>query len=188
MGSERLESDLDFVRRSVERSEALGTPASIHFLWAAIVLVGFTLVDVAPGAVNGFWAVAGPLGWVVSAWLGFRFARRSGQMDRGVGMRYALHWMGVVVAMFLLALLGLRGLVDWPALGPAFLLLIALAYFLAGVHLDRRLLWFGPLAAAAYVAVLFLPGMTWTFVGVLWSAGLVATAILGRSPRVAPAG
>jgi hypothetical protein len=54
-----------------------------------------------------------------------------------------LHWGGLLGAIALAILLPARGLVPAAAVGPVILLLLALAYFLAGVHLDPAFRWVG---------------------------------------------
>jgi hypothetical protein len=90
----RLQADLNYVRDALDRSGRPTSPASIYWLWAIIVLVGFPLVDFAPRLVAPYWIVMGPLGGVASGFLGYRFSRQLGQVDRRTGGRHALHWAG----------------------------------------------------------------------------------------------
>ena len=71
-----------------------------------------------------------------------------------------LHWGGMLAATFLTVLMPINGLLPPDALGPAILLILALGYFEAGVHLDRPFLWVGLLMACGYVFVLFVGGCT----------------------------
>src|SRR3546814_6953924 len=60
------------------------------------------------------------------------------------------------------------GLVDVDGALPGFLLVGGLVYALAGVHLERPLLWVGVLMLAAYVVlVLLVPPHLWTVAGVM---------------------
>lgn len=180
----QLAGDLEFVREAVRRSEG-GSPRGIYFLWAALVLVGFPLVDLAPRWVGTYWTAAGPLGGVASAFLGWRAARRRGELRRREGVRQGLHWGGMLVAIFLSPLLVAKGLMSGEALSAVILLLLALGYFLAGVHLEPPLRWIGILLAAGYVLVLTLQRYAWTVLGILVAVAMVAAALLadrGRAP------
>src|SRR5712692_2936604 len=137
---DRLAQDLGFVRRTVAGSGPR-SPVAVYFLWAAIVLAGFALADVRPLWVGYYWFVAGPLGGAVSGLLAQRDQQRRGEVDRGVGLRWALHWGAFMGAIVLLVLMPARGVIEWPAIAPIILLFVALTYFYAGLHLDRPLLW-----------------------------------------------
>lgn len=183
----QMASELGYVSSLVKKSERNPSPAAIHLLWAAISLVGFSMVDFAPRAVGAFWAIAGPLGGLLSAFLGWRYSVRRGQVDRDEGMRHMLHWFGMMAIIFLSVLLASTGAVAWPALARMILLLLALTYFLAGVHLERPLIWVGALMAGCYLALFLIPAYGWTVVGIVVALGMVATTRMGGPRRVAPA-
>ena len=176
----QVQSDVHFVREVIARSEQHRAPASIYLLWAALILVGFPMVDFAPRYVGLFWMIAGPLGGVISFLLGWRSSIREGTIRRSLGIRYALHWSGVMGAILLLTL---YSVFSSRAVNYSFahliLLILALAYFLAGVHLDRPLLWAGLLMAAGYVALIFVTTYTWTITGVVVAIALVLSAVFG---------
>lgn len=176
----RARDDLAYVRGVVSRSETYGAPRGIWYLWAAIAAVGFSLVDLAPGRVAVFWTVAAPAGFLASLWLGWRHGRRSGQLSVREGKEHALHWGATLVAVSLLVPLGATGALPGEALGQAILLVIALGYFLAGVHLYRPLLWIGLLMAAGYGLLFLLDRWAWTGIGLLVGLGLVVTARAGE--------
>jgi hypothetical protein len=174
-----LKSDLSFVREIVDRAETPSTPASVYFLWAAIVLVGWPLGDFLPHLAGPFWAVAGPLGGVASAWLGARWARRVGQGSRTLGARHVLHWTAMIAAVFLALPLHASGQISQVGYSRLILLLIALAYFTAGLHLARPMLWIGLLVAACYVAGFFVNAYLWTGSGVVIATSLAAAGVVG---------
>jgi hypothetical protein len=176
----KAEEDLRFVRRAVRRDAEGGFPGSIALLWAAISAVGFPLMDLAPRAVPWFWAIASPLGLALSVWLGGRAARAAGEVDRGESGRWAAHWLGLLGAIALAVLGVFAGKISWDAFGAVVLLLVAVAYFAAAVHLHRSLGLVAAILAAGYVAVLYLPWRTWTLVGLASAGALVAVALLGR--------
>ena len=77
-----IANDLAFVRTRVDRSDQSAFPSSILFLWAGIVLVGSVLIDVAPVLGGVFWIVAGPVGGVLSAILGWRWSMAGASSTR----------------------------------------------------------------------------------------------------------
>ena len=179
--NERLQADLGFVRDVVRESESAIVPPGIYILWAVIVLIGFTMADFATEMVGTFWLVAVPIGMFGSMVLGVRHAKRIGQIHRRLNVQYALHWVGITAAMLLASMMVPLGMLSGRELGSIALLLTALAYYLAGVHFDTRLMWIGALAGAGYVAVLLVSTYAWTIVGVLVAAGLTAIALSGGS-------
>ena len=183
----QLENDLGYVREVVQRSEHDRSPAGVYLLWAAIVLVGFALADFAPTRVGLFWVVAGPLGGLISGILGWRHSVRRGQVRREEGIQWGLHWGGMMAAILLAVPLAATGVIQWKGFGNVILLVLALTYFLAGVHLERPLIWIGALMAAGYVALFFIPAYGWTLVGVLVAAGLAVTPLIGGRESVTPA-
>ena len=119
---ERLEGDLSFVRGALDASTRSKSPSALYFLWAAIVLIGFALVDFQPDLVPEYWTVAAPAGFVASAYLGWRHARRIGQGSASAGRRHLLHWGAVLAVVAIAALLGASralpsGRLEAPATG-----------------------------------------------------------------------
>ena len=181
----QLESDLGYVRAVVQEADRAPSPAGIYLLWAIICLVGFPLADFAPQHMALFWFTVGPLGWVVSAWLGWRAARRGGQLDRSLGMRHMAHWAAMLVGVALGVLMVKGGMLTGEGMGAFAILVVGLAYVLAGVHLDRLFVWPGLLMLAGYGVLVLAQGPTWTIVGVLVSVGLAISALAASKKRVA---
>ncbi|MCY3842346.1 MAG: hypothetical protein OXH69_02260 [Acidobacteria bacterium] len=186
VGTEQLKADMAYVRAAAGRSETVHVRA-YGFLWAVILLFGFSLVDFVndPRWVNRYWMVASPIGFGLSIWLGRRAHRLAGQLDRQASTRWILHWLGYVAAGMLGNVLVISGQLQPAARGPLWVLLLALTYFQAGVHADRRLLPIGLLLAGCFLIMVFLPAFGSTVAGVLAAAALVAHALLG-APRRAP--
>lgn len=184
----QVQSDVNFVREVIARSEhSHGSPASIYLLWAALILVGFPLVDFAPRYSGAFWMIAGPIGGLISFFLGRRASLKAGLIRKSEGVRYALHWMGLMGAILLLVLYFAfgRGTLSHDTFGQILLLLLAFAYFMAGVHLDRPMLWAGLLMAAGYVTLIFVSAYTWTITGVVVAMAMILSAVVGGRKSVA---
>lgn len=187
MNPAQLNDDLRYVRGAVERAERHAVPASLYFFWAVVGPIGFALVDFRPEWVPLYWIIAGPAGFVISAVLGWRHGRRLGQYSAGGGERHLLHWGGMLGAIALAVLMNVNGLISGQALGPAILLILALSYFEAGVHIDRTFLWLGLLMAAGYVFVIFTTAYAWTIVGLIVAVAFAAAGLRGGRPHEAAA-
>ena len=121
-----LKEDIAYVRAAAERAGAATIP-SIYVLWAVISLSGFALADFAtdPRWVGMFWLVAGPGGFFISAWLGHRASRDSGQGSRRIGVRWCLHWLAFMAAGALVAALVAAGHLPWAGFGSLVVVLLA---------------------------------------------------------------
>ena len=179
-----LKEDIAYVRAAAERAGAATSP-SIYVVWAVISLCGFALADFVPDGrwVGGFWAVAGPAGFGISAWLGYRAGRHAGQGGARTGTRWGLHWLAFMAAGALGAALVAAGHLPWSAYGSLVVLLLAVSYFHAGLYLDRRMLAMGAVVGVCYLVTLFIPGYQWTLAGVLVAGALVWQAVLGARTR-----
>jgi hypothetical protein len=182
MDQDQLKDDLRFVRAIVEGTQRDASPAAVYFLWAVVGLVGFALVDFRETWVPVYWSVAGPAGFLASAILGWRSARRAGQVTAAARRRHVLHWGGMLAAIFLAVLMPISGLLPRDALGPAILLILALGHFEAGVHLDRTFLWVGVLMGAGYVVVVFVGAYAWTVVGLVVGTALAIAGLREGRP------
>ena len=178
--NKRMEADLGFVRQVVRRAESPLAASGIYLLWAAIVLLGFVLIDFAREYVWVYWLTLTPLATVVSLLMGRRYARKAGHLNRKTGARYALHWAGTAATMLLAALMVPAGVLTGKGMGAIALLLGAFTYYMAAVHLDRKLMGVALVTVLGYLAVLFIPGLTWTIVGALIAIGLLAVALKDR--------
>ncbi len=179
--TQSLKEDIAYVRAAAERSVCVHIPA-IYLLWAVLCLCGFALVDfVGPESwrIGMYWLIAAPTGMCLSWWLGSRANFRAGQADRRWGNRWMLHYLGFMATGMLGFGLVAADQMTWTGLSSLWILLLGLTYFLAGLHLQRRLLPVGVLLGVGYLLTLFLPGYKFTTVGVLVAAALTAQAFLG---------
>lgn len=182
----KIKDDLAYVRESMERAENVHVPA-IYLMWAAIGLVGFSLPDfISNGwvgwsytSIGWYWAVMGPAGFLASWLLSARANDRAGQMSKHTGIRWGLHWAAFGATGVLGIALALSGHVGWEVYGALWVLLLALSYTLAGVHLERRLLSIGLMLGVGYLTILFLPQYGWIAAGVLTAVALTAQAFIG---------
>lgn len=183
--NDRIHEDLRYVRDVVGEAQRSESPAAIYFLWAALSIVGFALIDFRPAAAGPYWAVAGPLGGVLSGWLGYRQGQRMGQQSAREGTYHALHWIGMMVAIFLTIPLRTHMGVPDRALPTIILLVIALAYYTAGIYLDRKMLWVGLLAAACYIATIVVGPWPWlwTTCGAVVALGLSVNGVTSLAAR-----
>ena len=183
---EQMKDDLSYIKDAVERVEGVHVPA-VYLMWAAICLMGFSMtdfiynewVDWSYSSIGWYWTVMGPAGFFASWWLSSRANIRAGQVNRRADLRWGLHWAAFGATGVLGVALALSGHISWEGFGTLWVLLLALSYTLAGVHLERRLLPIGVMLGVGYLIILFLPSYGWTSAGVLTALALTAQAFIG---------
>ena len=123
------ENDLSFLNKLLSDSESTSYPA-IYVLWGIIILLGFTIAEFKPEALLAYWIPASIIGFVLSAWLGYRKSTKIGQRDRDIGNQYMMHFAIMTVCIFI---------AIFTQAHEAILMIIGLAYLLAGIHLERAM-------------------------------------------------
>ena len=176
---QQASKDLAFVRAAMEKLHPRPL-ASIYYLWAGIVLIGFLMKDLAPYWTARYWTIAAPLGFLISCLLGYLAYERNGIRDR-TGWRIAAHWGGATAVLLFVAqffpALAAAGVAPLPIL----LAVLALAYWSAGMGLEPALAPVGALCmAGAVVAQLSQTSIPWTVFGTAMAAGLFLCGHLTR--------
>ena len=178
------QEDLAYVRAAVDRSMIGNTHPSILYLWALITLTGFCLLDFAPQIGGLFFAIAAPLGALVSWIIGYRTARADGQADSREAWAWGLHWAGGIMGgMLLLSYIIALDIVPASSAGHLMLLIVTLSYFFAALHLDRVMAPVTVLALAALVISPRLSTLTWTIPGIAISAGMLFLGVREQRKR-----
>jgi len=185
MTSKELESDLSYVKNLLHKSDRRSSPSILYIMWAVIVAIGFTMADFAPNIVSWYWAIAGPIGGIASGIVGARRQRLAGQRNRGLGIRHALHWGGMLVAIFLAVLLIPREVLRGEDIGKVILLIVAFGRWSGGVHFDRVFMWIGLVMGLGFVAVLWVDRYAWTCLGALIAAVLIIKGLAGPAKETA---
>jgi hypothetical protein len=176
--------DLSYVRSVLHRAEhTAGNPATIYFLWAAISFLGFAIIDFASHWAGAYWMIAGPVGGVLSGVLGYRASRAAGQSSRREGRIQAMHWSGVMAAVVLLVPLVATHAIAIDDFPRFVLLILALFYYTAGVHTDRRMIPLSVVVVGCYLFTVFVRDVPylWTLTGAIIAASLAASGLLAAA-------
>ena len=176
--------DLSYVRSVLHRAENTAeNPASIYFLWAVITFFGFAIIDVFPEKTGPYWMIAGPLGGVLSGVLGRRAGRASGQPSKREGIIQSMHWIGLMAGIFLMVPLVMTHVVSTDDFPRLVLLVIAMSYYTAGVHVDRRLIPVSFVLVGCYLLTVFVRDMPhlWTVTAALLAASLAIAGLFAAA-------
>ena len=177
MTDSKIESDIGYVKDLVAKSDNPISPATFYIIWGVILMVGFSFIDFAPRWVGLYWMIAGPAGGLLSWFLAYKAGVSKGQIDREIGIKYALHWSGMAVIVVLAILLSDRGIIHGFLTSQVILLIVALGWWTAGVHFDRIFLWLGGIMALGFLGTLFMDRYAWTTMGVLLGTVLIVAAM-----------
>lgn len=175
----QMQEDLQYVRQLVDQRGPRRPPGTgaIYWVWAVYTLIGYTLIDVAPQASGPFFLIGGIVGGLLSAVIGYRARRRSGDLDVRDRWLSLLHWVGGVI-LCIAGTLALGAVIpplrEKAYSGQLVVVMIGVVYFLAGVHLDRWFLLLGPVLMIGGICVGLVPHYGWTALGVVIAVGLTA--------------
>src|SRR5687768_13792819 len=97
----QMHEDLRFVKEAVVRHDRQQPrAASIYYIWAVYVLVGYTMLDVAREYAGWFFLIGGIVGGILSAIIGKRASQQAGEIAREDARRETLHWFGGIFLIF----------------------------------------------------------------------------------------
>jgi cell division protein FtsW (lipid II flippase) len=140
--------------------------------------VGFALNDFERSIAGYFWLVAIPAGFLLSIFLGRAHLRRhSERVARDGGIQLA-HWIAIPAATTMMMVFSRDPNI---AAAQMMLLIVALVYYLAGIHLQRVWL-YGSIAMLVGIFLIpVLPGYPFTIVGACVAISLIMGAIAGTA-------
>jgi len=199
-----LQEDLRYVKTAVaRRGDYHWMPLPIAITWAIIVVIGMTLSDTVPVMLPPdagmklfpiYWGTANTIGIALSIFFGIRHCKRRGEQDKVADRTESLHWIGLGIAVCVLYMFayvkpGMPWLSSWHGyhLGQGCLVVGGLAYWMFGVHMDRKLIWVGVALFAGAILTHFVYPGSFTLAGVLMAIGLLAPAISRRRAERAQA-
>jgi len=132
-----------------------------------------------------YWAVVAPVIGILSGWLGMHAERSAGvQSDRKDRGRIALHWLTIFAGFITLIVITTTHGLDGRLAGQLMTLIFGIVYFLGGLHLHGRFLCPGLAAITGSAAIDHLGPYSWTIVGVVIAAALVASALWTKGSHV----
>ena len=178
--TQKFEEDVALVREAVEKRDRMQYKSiAIAVLWAIILATGHSLNDFHPEISHLYWPIVTFTGFLISFWIAKRAMRARGVIRSGVGAKYGWHWGSLFVVIPITVSIALRhGLAMEPSVMNQFItLIVGVTFYLAGLHLDRRLLFPGIVHIVGAPAVDYLAPYPWTMVGLAIAASLIISAL-----------
>lgn len=161
------QADFNYVKQALLKADTRHSYPLIYVLWGMIVLAGFSIAEFNLQYINQYWLVVTPIGIVISAWLGYRQDKQLGQQNARAGNLYLRHFIALTAVIFVAMFTGQY---------QSILLIIGLGYLLAGIHLDKPMLWIGCLTIITHLAVQLGQIQSNLVIGVVLAAGLFVAA------------
>jgi len=137
-----------------------------------------------------YWLSMAPIFAVVNLLTSWSRARAAGQNAGSILLAQALHWLGAVLAIYVIFLLFRMNWLSDQESGVLALLVLALSSFLSGVHTDWHFCIVGLVLGAIVAGAVFVQEFVWMLVvplGVALVVGLVWWFGTG-SPKSPPSG
>lgn len=163
------ESPSEFSAGSSEKSSPLAKrihiDEAIFLTLIALSTIGIGITNFWPVESFWFWAAMVPVFGLTSIYLGWSKARQRGEGVARIIRIQALHWIGLLAALFLIYyLFKPTGRIDYNQLALITLLALSLTTFLAGVHFDWRFMVVGVILGLAVAGAAFLEQFIWVII------------------------
>lgn len=164
---ELLEDDLHFVSNLVRQKKMDYADLVVALVWAVVILVGFSIYDFSILGGSIFWCIALPVFGIGTGLYASRKQKECGVIDRDLARRSTFHWTSIPIFLVVTNFMFINRGYQPELMGQAVLLVLALNYYLAGVHFWRGFLWTGLAMASGIVWLAVWDGYPWTLTGIL---------------------
>ena len=141
---------------------------------ACLSIVGIGIADFSASRGLAYWLMMVPVFAAVSIATGWTRARRRGEAGAVLVWKQVLHWVPLLLALYLIYALEATGRLNREDAGLVSLIAFALTTLLAGVHLDWRLAVLGALLGVTAAAAALVEEFFW----VLLIPALIAAAVV----------
>lgn len=140
-----------------------------------LAIIGVGITDFAPQKMYTYWLIVVPVFGCACIVLEWSRARGKGKSWWVIIKDQVLHWFGVLVAIYLVYLLSQTGQLNDASSALVILLVLALATYLAGIHLGWRIYVVGGFLFAIFIIATFLRAYMWVLIlaGLLLIGGYV---------------
>jgi hypothetical protein len=154
-----------------------------------LVMVGMFLTNIDHLRARFYWSAMFPIFGIVSVWHELVAPGRSAAPLWKLLSRQILHWLGPIVAVWIIFLQLARGQMDADAVALVTLVILAVTCFMAGVHMDRSFYWVSAVLAVAAVIGTEVEAYLWMLavIAILAIAITVFAAITLRRRSADPA-
>jgi len=139
-----------------------------------LAAVGVGVTNVSPRYGLHYWLAMAPIFALVNVFTSWSRARQAGQNPSGILLAQLLHWVGAVLAIYMVFVLYNMNWLSDQESGVLALLVLALASFLSGVHTDWHFCVIGLVLGAIVAGTALLQEFLWMLalpVGVAVLAG-----------------
>jgi hypothetical protein len=140
---------------------------------SVLIMIGLFLTNINHLRARFYWSAMFPIFGIASLChelLGHR--RHPGQVWKSI-LQQALHWLGPIIAVWIVFLQLERGQMSADGVALVTLVILAVTCFMAGVHMDRSFYWVSAVLALAAVVGTEVEAYIWALLAI----AIVAIAI-----------
>jgi hypothetical protein len=156
-----------------------GVNGVIMILLVLLDIIGIGITDFAPQSSHWYWLAMVIVTGIASIFMEWSYAREKGPGIAAALKYQMLLWLGVLIAVNLVYFMLHSGRLDSENTGLVILLILALATFLAGLRLDRKLCLLGIFMAGVLILATYLEEFLWIVLLVVLAAA-AATYFMAR--------
>ena len=175
-----VQENIEYVRSAVVRQDYDPAEFNIAIILTFVNLIGLSLYDWSYIAGGVFWIVALPVFGIGTGWYASRVTKNRGEIDRALGRRHALHWTSIPLFLFFSNIIIFTNRLPEEGIGQIMFLVIAMVYYLGGVHFWRGYLWAGLAMASGILWLALLDRFAFTLTGSLTFVVLAGSALRYR--------
>ena len=158
------------------------TEEGVLFVLLVLSGIGIAVSDFAPREAFWYWVAMAPFFWLGCVSVQWSRTKARGESRGRLIRRQLFHWIGYVVAVYLVFLLQTTGRLNSADAGLVALLVLAFSTFFAGIYCDWRIILVGVFLGTAVAGSALLEEYLWLLllpVGVI----LILAIILWRYRR-----
>ena len=166
----------------------VGEATIVILVTLAAIGIGVTSVSQKHG--YNYWLAMAPIFGVVNIFTSWTRARDAGQNVGSILLAQTLHWLGAVLAIYVIFLLFRMNWLSDQESGVLALLVLALASFLSGVHTDWHFCIVGLVLGAIVAGAVLVQEFLWMLAVPIGVVALAAAVwwFTARSPGAPPSG
>lgn len=149
-----------------------------------LAFIGLIITDVRSKGGWNYWRWIVPIYAIVALWLSWYLRRRKHSLSPVTLWHELLHWIGLIVAVFLISFFVSEGLIGRFQAALAMLTLIALGVFLAGIYIETTFLFVGIFLGVFSLAIALIYEYLYAIaIPILLLTGVVMGWILWRQHK-----
>ncbi|WP_032074764.1 hypothetical protein [Coxiella burnetii] len=155
----------------------------VGFIMLALAFISLFIMEIQHAAYWVFTCIMSAIDAVLCVWLVW-YLKRQGTPFLANSWHITLHWIGLIAAVYLIAVFIKRGIVSHQEAGLFTLLLLALTLYLAGIYTDIIFLLIGVALGILTTGVILVKAYVWLImIPIILLTALIIFFIVSRDRK-----